>query len=191
MSDAGRRWILVAGALLVLIGAAAVGIYSGLSADVPHTQPVYWLLETIRERSVEARARDIIVPNDLKDPNRIPRGAGQYADMCSECHLAPGVKRTEISQGLYPRAPELRRTTTLTPEEQFWVVKHGIKMTGMPAWGVTHDDDLLWDVVAFVRKLPELTPEQYETLVKNAPKHEELMQKMEMGGEHQHNAGHE
>jgi len=191
MSDAGRRWILVAGALLVLIGAAAVGIDSGLSADVPHTQPVYWLLETIRERSVEARARDIIVPNDLKDPNRIPRGAGQYADMCSECHLAPGVKRTEISQGLYPRAPELRRTTTLTPEEQFWVVKHGIKMTGMPAWGVTHDDDLLWDVVAFVRKLPELSPEQYETLVKNAPKHEELMQKMEMGGEHQHNAGHE
>jgi mono/diheme cytochrome c family protein len=194
MSDAGRRWTRVAGALLVLIGAAAVGIYSGLyniAADVPHTQPLYWLLETIRERSVEARARDIVVPNDLKDANRISRGAGQYADMCSGCHLAPGMKRTEISQGLYPRAPELRRTTTLTPEEQFWVVKHGIKMTGMPAWGVTHDDDLLWDVVAFVRKLPELSPEQYETLVKNAPKHEELMQKMEMGGEHQHNAGHE
>ena len=190
----GRRWALVAVALLVLIGAAAVGIYAGLyniAADVPHTQPVYWLLETVRDRSVEARVRDIIVPNDLKDPNRISRGAGQYADMCSGCHLAPGMKRTEISQGLYPRAPELRRTTTLTPEEQFWVVKHGIKMTGMPAWGVTHDDDLLWDVVAFVRKLPELTPEQYETLVKNAPKHEELMQKMEMGGEHQHNGGHE
>ena len=99
MSDAGRRWTLVAGALLVLIGAAAVGIYSGLyniAADVPHTQPVYWLLETIRERSVEARARDIILPNDLKDPNRISRGAGQYADMCSGCHLAPGMKRTEI-----------------------------------------------------------------------------------------------
>jgi len=194
MSDAGRRWALVAVALLVLIGAAAVGNYAGLyniAADVPHTQPVYWLLETARDRSVEARARDIVVPNDLKDPNRISRGAGQYADMCSGCHLAPGMKRTEISQGLYPRAPELRRKTTLTPAEQFWVVKHGIKMTGMPAWGVTHDDDLLWDVVAFVRKLPELTPEQYETLVKNAPKHEELMQKMEMGGEHQHDGGHE
>src|SRR6478736_8417252 len=135
MSDAGRRWTLVAGALLVLIGATAVGIYSGLyniAADVPHTQPLYWLLETIRERSVEARARDIIVPNDLKDPNRISRGAGQYADMCSGCHLAPGMKRTEISQGLYPRAPELRRTTDLTPAEQFWIVKHGVKMTGMP-----------------------------------------------------------
>jgi hypothetical protein len=67
----------------------------------------------------------------------------------------------------------------------------GVKMTGMPAWGVTHEDELLWDVVAFVRKLPELTPEQYETLVKNAPKHEELMQEMEMGGEHKHNGEHE
>jgi len=194
MSDAGRRWALVAVALLVLIGAAAVGIYAGLyniAADVPHTQPVYWLLETMRDRSIAARAREVVVPADLNDPTRISKGAGQYADMCSGCHLAPGMKRTEISQGLYPRAPELRRKTTLTPAEQFWVVKHGIKMTGMPAWGVTHDDDLLWDVVAFVRKLPELSPEQYETLVKNAPKHEELMQKMEMGGEHQHNAGHE
>ena len=92
-------------ALLVLIGAAAVGVYAGLyniAADVPHTQPVYWLLETIRERSVEAGARDTILPNDLTDPNRISRGAGQYADMCSGCHLAPGMKRTEISQGSYP-----------------------------------------------------------------------------------------
>src|SRR6476646_5265955 len=194
MSDSGRRWAIVASALLVLVGVAAIGIYAGLyniAADVPHTQPVYWLLETVRNRSITARARGVVVPNNLNDPSRISRGAGQYADMCSGCHLAPGMKRTEISQGLYPRAPELRRTTTLTPEEQFWVVKHGIKMTGMPAWGVTHADDLLWDVVAFVRKLPELSPEQYETLVKNAPKHEELMQKMEMGGEHQHNAGHE
>ena len=182
--SAGRRWALVAGALLVLVGAAAVAIYAGLyniAADVPHPQPVYWLYETVRDRSVAARARDIVVPTDLDDANRISTGAGQYAEMCSGCHLAPGMKRTEISRGLYPRAPELRRQTDLTPAEQFWIVKHGVKMTGMPAWGVTHDDELLWDVVAFVRKLPELTPEQYETLVKNAPKHEELMQEMETG----------
>jgi hypothetical protein len=194
MSDAGRRWALVAVALLVLIGAAAVGIYAGLyniAADVPHTQPVYWLLETVRGRSVAARARNIVVPNDLNDPSRISKGAGQYAEMCSGCHLAPGMKRTEISQGLYPRAPELRRKTDFTPAEQFWIVKHGMKMTGMTAWGVTHDDGLLWDVVAFVRKLPELTPEQYETLVKNAQKHEELMQEMEMGHDHEHGGAHE
>ena len=194
MSDAGRRWAIVAGALLVLVGAAAVGIYAGLyniAADIPHTQPIYWLFETVRDRSVASRARDIVVPNDRTDPNRISRGAGQYADMCSGCHLAPGMKRTEISRGLYPRAPELRHKTDLTPAEQFWIVKHGVKMTGMPAWGVTHDDELLWDVVAFVRKLPELTPEQYETVVKNAPKHEELMQEMEMGGGHEHSAEHQ
>ena len=192
--SAGRRWALVAGALLVLVGAAAVGIYAGLyniAADVPHTQSVYWLFETVRDRSIAARARDVVVPNDLNDPNRISRGAGQYADMCSGCHLAPGMKRTEISRGLYPRAPELRRKTDLTPAKQFWIVKHGVKMTGMPAWGVTHEDELLWDVVAFVRKLPELTPDQYEILVKNAPKHEELMQEMEMGGQHEHNGEHE
>ena len=190
----GRRWGLVAGALLALVGATAVGIYAGLyniAADVPHTQPVYWLFETVRGCSVAARARNIIVPNDLDDSSRISRGAGQYAEMCSGCHLAPGMKRTEISRGLYPRAPELRRKTDLTPAEQFWIVKHGVKMTGMPSWGVTHEDELLWDVVAFVRKLPELTPEQYETLVKNAPKHEELMQEMEMGGDHEHNGEHE
>ena len=166
------RWGRVIGALALLIGAAVVAIYAGLyniAADVPHTQPVYWLLDTIRQRSVIARARDIVVPNDLDDANRISKGASEYAEMCSGCHLAPGMKRTEISQGLYPRAPELRRGTDLTPAEQFWIIKHGVKMTGMPAWGITHDDELLWDVVAFVRKLPEMTPEQYETMVKNAP----------------------
>ena len=187
-----RRWGLVT--LLVLPGVAAVGIYAGLyniAADVPHPQPVYWLFETVRERSVATRARDIVVPNDLNESSRISKGAGQYADMCSGCHLAPGMERTEISRGLYPRAPELRRKTDLTPAEQFWIVKHGVKMTGMPAWGVTHNDELLWDVVAFVRKLPELTPEQYETLVKNAPKHEELMQEMETGSDHERKGEHE
>jgi len=188
------RWGLVIGALALLIGAAVVAIYAGLyniAADVPHTQPVYWLLDTLRERSVAVRARDIVVPNDLDDAKRISRGAGQYAEMCSGCHLAPGMERTEISHGLYPRAPELRHRSDLTPAEQFWIIKHGVKMTGMPAWGITHDDELLWDVVAFVRKLPELTPEQYETMVKNAPKHEELMQDMEMGGDDKQNGKHE
>jgi mono/diheme cytochrome c family protein len=167
-------WLIavVAGAaLLAAIG--AVALYAGLynvAADVPHTNAVYWLLETARERSIAVRASGIAVPDDLADPKRITVGAGQYAEMCSHCHLAPGMKRTEIARGLNPRAPEFRRGSSLTPAEQFWVTKHGIKMTGMPAWGLTHDDDILWDVVAFLRKLPELTPEQYRSLVESAPK---------------------
>ena len=183
-----RHWLIAASvgaALLAVIGAASLVVYGGIynvAADIPHTGPVYWLLETVRERSIAARATDVVVPHDLDDPKRIASGAGQYAEMCSFCHLAPGMKRTEIARGLYPRAPELRREGDLTPAEEFWIVKHGVKMTGMPAWGVTHNDEILWDVVAFLRKLPELTPDQYQTLVKSAPKtHDEMMQEMESG----------
>ena len=189
-SRIARRWLvaaLVAGALLALVAAISVVIYVGIyniAADVPHTQPVYWLLEELRDRSVAIRAKDIVVPKDLDELKRISAGAGQYAEMCSGCHLAPGMKRTEISRGLYPRAPELRRKSDLTPAEQFWIIKHGVKMTGMPAWGITHDDELLWDVVAFLRKLPELTAEQYRALVKSAPTHEEMMHDMEMSTDH-------
>ena len=183
-------------ALLLLIGAASLVIYLGIyniAADAPHTQPVYWLLKTIREQSIAVRAAAVVVPPDLADPKRIAEGAAQYAEMCSGCHLAPEMKRTEISQGLYPRAPELRRGSNFTPAEEFWVVKHGVKMTGMPAWGVTHDDELLWDVVAFLRKLPELTADQYQTLLRSAPKtHDEMMQDMEMGnGQGQGNQPHQ
>ena len=133
--SAGRRWWLVIGSLLLLVIATTVAIYVGLyniAADVPHTQPVYWLLETLRGRSVATRSREIVVPNDLNDPNRISKGAGEYAEMCSGCHLAPGMERTEISRGLYPRAPELRRGTDLTPGEQFWIIKHGVKLGASP-----------------------------------------------------------
>jgi mono/diheme cytochrome c family protein len=194
---AKRRLVaaLVGGALLAAIGAAAFGLYGGLynvAADIPHTQPVFWLLTTLRERSIVVRAAGVVVPHDLADSNRIASGAGQYAEMCSSCHLAPGMKRTEISRGLYPRAPELRRGSDLTPAEEFWVVKHGVKMTGMPAWGVTHDDELLWDIVAFLRKLPELKPDQYQALVESSPTHDEMMQDMEMGnGQGQGNQPHQ
>jgi mono/diheme cytochrome c family protein len=177
-----RVWLLAAlGALLAIIAIALLGIYGGfynVAANIPHTGWIYSLLQTVRNRSIAVRAADVAVPSNLSDPNRITSGAGQYAEMCSSCHLAPGMSRTEISRGLYPRAPELRRGSRSTPAEDFWVVKNGIKMTGMPAWGVTHDDEILWDVVAFLRKLPELTADQYQALVRSAPKtHDAMMEK--------------
>ena len=143
-------------------------------------------MNIVRERSVAVRAKDITIPSDLADPKRIASGAGQYAEMCSSCHLAPGMKRSEISRGLYPRAPELRRGSSLTPAEEFWVVKHGLKMTGMPAWGLTHDDEILWSVVAFLRKLPDLSADQYQALVESAPKTHEMMPGMKMDDSHDH-----
>lgn len=83
-----------------------------------------------------------------------------------------------MSQGLYPSAPDLARTN-LSPAEQFWTIKHGIKLTAMPAWGKTHSDELIWDMVAFIQKLPSMSPEQYKKIVASAPEdHEEIMEHM-------------
>ena len=76
----------------MLLAAAVVAIYAGLyniAADVPHTQPVYWLLETARERSVAVRARDIVVPNDLDDANRIPKGRANMRKCAAAVTLRP------------------------------------------------------------------------------------------------------
>ena len=173
----------MAGALLVLVGAAAaIAIYAGLyniAADVPYPQPVYWLYETIRDRSVAARARDIVVPTDLDESepnlNRCGLVCGDVQGL-SSCagHATNGDQPRSISARAGTSAPNRSHSCRTVLDRQ-----HGVKMSGMPAWGITHDDELLWDVVAFVRPLPKLTPEQYETLVKNAPIHEELMQEME------------
>jgi mono/diheme cytochrome c family protein len=165
------------------IGAVAgIFVYAGfynIGADAPHTKPVYWAIENLRDRSIAVRARDIAVPASLNDQKNIATGAGLYSEMCSGCHLAPGMEKTEISQGLYPQAPELRLGLDHSAAEEFWMIKHGIKMTAMPAWGRTHSDDLIWDMVGFVRKLPSLSAEQYQALVKSAPAdHDTMMRDM-------------
>jgi mono/diheme cytochrome c family protein len=78
------------------------------------------------------------------------------------------MERTDLSRGLYPKAPQLAFGTDLSPAEQFWVIKHGVKLTAMPAWGRTHGDEQVWDVVAFLKKLPDLDPAGYDTAVKRA-----------------------
>lgn len=179
------KWAGIGAVAIVAIGAAGLGfVYSGaydVAADAPHTKLVYWLLDTARDRSVAVRAQSVQVPDDLGDPKRIAAGAGLYAEMCSGCHLAPGMEKTEVSQGLYPVAPELARGTDLTAAQEFWIIKHGVKMTGMAAWGKTHGDTLIWDMVAFLQKLPSLSAGQYKTLVKSAPEdHDEMMKMMNM-----------
>jgi hypothetical protein len=101
----------------------------------------------------------------LEDPKLVADGAKHYVDMCIDCHLAPGIKQAEIRVGLYPAPPNLSEHIDAGPAEMFWVIKHGIKMSAMPAWGKTHDDQSIWSIVAFLQRLPELTPEQYQVLV--------------------------
>ncbi len=164
------RWLTGCGVLLVV--AAAVYVWSGaypIGADVPHGAAAASLLRTLRERAVAAHAQDVAVP-PLEDAALILEGAGQYAAMCSGCHLAPGYDSDETWQGLYPQPPRLAAGTQLSPAEIFWVLKHGIKMSGMPAWGKTHDDHELWAITAFVRKLPTLSAQAYKDIVAKAPR---------------------
>lgn len=112
-----------------------------------------------------ACAAGVDVP-DLSDENLILAGAGDYDAMCADCHGAPGRKPGPMGQGLNPQPPDLAdEAEHLTPAELFWVTKHGIRMTGMPAWGVTHDDDALWPVVAFITELPRLNAAAYQALL--------------------------
>jgi mono/diheme cytochrome c family protein len=152
------------------------GLYD-IGADVPHESLTYRFLTMVREHSVQRHARHIEVPR-LDDPALILRGAGQYAAMCTGCHLAPGMQDSELRAGLYPQPPELSRQS-IDPREAFWVIKHGIKMSGMPAWGATHDDPTIWSMVAFLQKLPGMTPAQYRDIVAKAPPDDDV----DMGGD--------
>jgi mono/diheme cytochrome c family protein len=158
--------LLVAALLVVLIAGAA--IYAGLydvAATSPHWRATSWLLETARTRSIKSQAAGIVAPPGLGDAAKVILGVEHYAAHCAVCHGAPGVPKGDIGRGLYPEPPDLAKAALLyTPGELFWIVKHGIKMTGMPAWG-DHSDDELWATVAFVEKLPGMTEQEYAGLV--------------------------
>lgn len=178
----------VAALLIAALAGAFIfaGVYN-IGADAPHYRPIYMALEQLRDHAITHHARNIVVPADLNSPARIATGAGLYTEMCTGCHLGPGLEKTEMSQGLYPQAPELARAQDRSAAEQFWTIKHGLKLSAMPAWGRTHDDQLIWDMVAFVRKLPTMSPDQYKAAVASAPAdHDEMMKDMpgmkSMGG---------
>lgn len=158
--------------ILALAGVSAVFIYSGsfnVAADQPHWAVTSQVIQKMRDRAIARGARDISVPSSLADAKLIATGAGEYAEMCVDCHLAPGMKDTETRAGLYPQPPNLPvQNPYYKPAEQFWIIKHGLKMTGMPAWGLTHDDETIWSVVAFLQKLPGLSPAEYHELVEAA-----------------------
>ena len=158
--------------LVVLALAAGVFVWSGLyniGADDPHFRTTYVILETLRDRSIEARASKLEVP-DLSDPARITQGAGNYNAMCTGCHLSPGMAETELSKGLYPAPPNLSREK-VGPTDAFWVIKHGIKASGMPAWGKSMADDYIWNMAAFLQKLPTLDATQYKEMVAHSGGH--------------------
>lgn len=155
--------------------AAALGVlatlYSGVynvSATEQHTAPVYWALETGMLKAVQRRARDIATP-PLSDPALVRRGFVLHRDACVQCHGAPGVAPHAAGQGLLPVPNNLVQTAReWKPAELYWVTRNGLKMTGMPAWGMRFSDEELWAIVAFLKTLPRVTAADYQTLLRDA-----------------------
>lgn len=106
----------------------------------------------------------------MTDPARIIQGAGNYDAMCTGCHLKPGMAETELSKGLYPAPPNLS-SQNVEAGHAFWVIKHGIKASGMPSWGKSMEDEYIWNMVAFLKKLPTMKSEEYSTLVASSGGH--------------------
>jgi mono/diheme cytochrome c family protein len=158
-----------AGALgvLAVVGAAGlIVVYTGaynVAATEEHAAFTRWAFDTTMQKSVERRASDLPVPQAT--PEMIAAGAAAYRETCQYCHAGPGVERADWAGGLRPRPPHLTEAATeWSPQEIFWLVKHGVKMSGMPAFGPTRDDATLWNIAAFVKELPAMTAERYAEL---------------------------
>jgi mono/diheme cytochrome c family protein len=168
----GARALQAAQWLTAALAAAALGvslfIASGaynIGADEHHTALVTALIAQLRDRSIAVRARELEVP-DLSAAARIEAGARSYAAQCAACHLAPGVNRSDLRRGLYPHPPNLAQQQPPEARRAFWVIKHGIKMSAMPAWGTTLPDPAIWDLVAFVQQLPMMSAESYQRMTR-------------------------
>jgi mono/diheme cytochrome c family protein len=155
--------------ILILLGVAgfAAFVYSGafnVAATNRHWSATYWLLETARVRSIKMHAAGIVVPDGFDDQAKVVAAVDHFSAHCAVCHGAPGAERGELAAGMYPKPPDLADVSKrFTPAELFWILKNGIKMSGMPSMS-EDGDDMLWATVGFLEKLPGMTPDDYNDL---------------------------
>lgn len=178
-----KQRILAVGVVAASIAAVSFGtiVFGGavtVAATDPHYAPVRWVLETTMESSIRAHASDIQVPPhlDLHEPKLAEQAFGHYSAACTPCHGAPGVDPAPWLVLNPPAEPLVDTAARWSDAELYWIVKHGIKMTGMPALGPTHGDDDLWAIAAFVRQLPEMTADDYRAMAeRHAARHDHTM----------------
>jgi mono/diheme cytochrome c family protein len=172
---------LIFGVLLVLLGFVivfATGSYnvSALSSPSKFEKSVatFTLNRSVAKRAPSTRNPFGVTAETLR------AGRAHYRENCVNCHGAPGVEESEAGMGLNPPAPDLTLPAIqrMSDGELFWVISNGIRMTGMPAFSLTHKPDEIWKIVAFVRHLPELTDAEQK----------ELKAASEEGGDHHEEA---
>ncbi len=166
-----RNIAKLAGFALVLAIGGLLFAWSGLynvAATAGHWPFTAWLLHFTMRNSVETHAMPLDAP-PLDDPALVERGAGHYETGCAPCHGAPGSPANRIPNNMLPEPPYLPEAAgDWTAEELFWIVKHGLKYTGMPAWPAESRDDEVWAVTAFLARLPQISAEEYAVLAKGA-----------------------
>ncbi len=163
---------LCVGALLAVAGGYIVwraGWYD-IGATNQHWQAVHSLLEGGMRHSVERRSQSIPVPK-LDDQRLIRLGAAVYRDNCAQCHGAPGVAQNDLGKGMQPvPGPLIDVARRWRPAELYYITRHGIKMSGMPAWEFHLGEQELWSVVAFMQALPALSAPAYARITQAQPK---------------------
>jgi cytochrome c1 len=161
-------WTLVVAGLFAGLAALAF-IHSGeydIAANEPHLKIVRWVLTTTQRSSVRDHAREVPKAPPLRDAALIQRGFVLYQENCLVCHGAPGAARAQIGRGLNPNPPPLYMAAPeWTDAELYWIIKHGLKMAGMPAFNAGHSETDLWAMTAFTRRLPQLSVEEYRAMV--------------------------
>ncbi|GGK21132.1 c-type cytochrome [Salinarimonas ramus] len=139
-----------------------------ISARSGHWSVTAWFLHFAMRQGVETRAAVGVekpADVDLADPVLALRGAPHFASGCAPCHGAPGEARSAIARAMTPRPPRLEeRVPDWSDEELFWILQNGIKFSAMPAWPADHREDEVWAMVAFLRRLPGMTPEEWRAM---------------------------
>lgn len=162
---------ITAGVTLVVTAVLALTfMYSGLynvSAASSHKGVVAAARSTISDRSIDTHARTTMAPPPI-DSLAMLEGAEHFHAMCAVCHGAPGVARGEIAEGLNPEATELSKHAAgeFSEAQLFWIIKNGIKFTGMPSFEKSHTDEQMWAIAKFTKSLDGMTDAQYEAVIR-------------------------
>ena len=164
------RLLALIGFLAIVVAVAAgvffFGGFFNVAATNPEPAPVSWALSRCAWRRSTAMR-----PTGRLRARLTGQGAGgakaYSARGCTNCHGGPGVEWQKFSEGLRPDPPDLNKIVKeREPRHLFWVIKHGINMTGMPSFGATGmEDPEIWSVVAFLKKLPEVKEEDFKKWV--------------------------
>ena len=165
-----KDWLFKITVFLAVLGLGGIlAVVSGLvpiKASSGHWAITAWFLNFSMSRSVSTHSMGITVPGALDDPKLVVKGAGHFETGCSPCHGSPELPHPRIAQRMTPHPPYLPpKISEWEPEELFYIVKHGVKFTGMPAFPSQKRDDEVWAMVAFLLELPELDAAGYRRLV--------------------------